>query len=149
MPAMPVADTKHLIIYMMIMTKSIAASTIALSYALIIFYMSFVSAGTLHVIYKRVGIGGDNLPHVLSFVLLAFLIRFMFSTRLYKKLTQCPRVWSVYTSAFLSVTLEISQVFMPTRHASFLDMLLHAAGIFIFFVIDSGIDKYGKRQEYD
>jgi len=146
---MSVADTKHPVIYMTIMIKSIAASTIALSYALIIFYMSFVSAGTLHIIYKRVGIGGDNLLHVLSFILLAFLIRFMFSTRLYQKLTQSPRVWSVYTSAFLSVTLEISQVFMPTRHASVLDLLLHAAGIFIFFVIDSGIDKYGKRQEYD
>jgi VanZ family protein len=73
----------------------------------------------------------------------------MFSTRLYKKLTQNPRVWSVYTSAFLSVTLEVAQMFMPTRHASVFDMLLHAAGIFIFFVIDSGIDKYGKRQEYD
>jgi glycopeptide antibiotics resistance protein len=134
---------------MMIMIKSIAASTITLSYALVIFYMSLVSAGTLHVIYKRVGIGGDNLLHVLSFVLLAFLTRFMFSTKFYKKLTQSPRVWSVCTSAFLSVTIEIFQVFMPTRHASVLDLLLHAAGIFIFFVIDSGIDKYGKKQEFD
>ena len=40
------------------MMKSIAASTVTLSYALAIFYLSFVSAGTLGVIYKRVGITG-------------------------------------------------------------------------------------------
>ena len=127
------------------MIKSIVASTVTLSYALAIFYLSFVNAGTLGAIYKRVGIRGDNLLHVLSFVLLAVLIRFMFSTQLYKIRIQNPRAWSVFTAVFLSGVLEFLQLFMPTRHASVRDLLLHAAGIFIFFIVDRGIDNYGKK----
>ena len=126
--------------------KSIAASTVTLFYALAIFYLSFVSAGTLGAIYKRVGIrGGVSLLHVLAFALLAVLIRFMFSTRLYKIRIQNPRAWSVFTAVFLSGVLEFLQLFMPTRHASVRDLLLHAAGIFIFFIVDRGIDNYGKK----
>jgi hypothetical protein len=128
----------------MTMIKSIAASMVTLSYVLAIFYLSFVSAGTLGEIYKRAGIRGVRLLHVLSFVLLAFLIRFMFSTRLYKSCIQNPRLWSVYTAVFMSGVLEFLQVFMPTRHARIRDLLLHAAGIFIFFVVDRSIDIYGK-----
>jgi VanZ family protein len=121
--------------------KSVAIGTVTLSYALTIFYMSFVSAGTLGVIYKWMGIRGDNLLHVLSFVLLAFLLRFMFATRLYRMRIQDSRAWSVCTAVFLSVIIEILQGFMPTRHASVRDILLHAAGIFIFFIVDRSIDK--------
>jgi hypothetical protein len=127
------------------MIKSIAASTVTLSYALAIFYLSVVSAGTLGVFYKRAGIrGGVSLLHVLAFALLAFLIRFMFSTRLYKMRIPNPRAWSVTTAGVLAGVLEFLQVFMPTRHARARDLLLHAAGIFIFFIVDRGIDKYGR-----
>jgi hypothetical protein len=133
-----------------IMVKSIAASTVTLSYALAIFYLSFVNAGTLGLIYKRIGItGGVSLLHVLSFALLAFLIRFMFSTRLYKTRIQDSRTWSVYTAVILAGIIEILQVFMPTRHARTRDLLLHAAGIFVFFIIDRGIDQYVKWRECD
>jgi hypothetical protein len=132
----------------MIMLKSIAASTVTLSYLLAIFYVSFVSAGTLGMIYKRVGIaGGISLLHVLSFALMAFLLRFMFSTRLYKTRIRDPLAWSVSTTAILAVVLEFLQVFMPTRHARARDLLLHAAGVFIFIIIDKGRDKYGKWRE--
>jgi VanZ family protein len=130
------------------MMKSIAASTVTLFYALAIFYLSFVSAGTLGAIYKRVGIrGGVSLLHVLAFALLAVLIRYMFSTRLYKTWIPNPRAWSVYTAGILAGILEFLQVFMPTRHARARDLLLHAAGIFIFFIVDRGMDKYGKWRE--
>ena len=129
------------------MIKSIVTSTVTLSYALAIFFLSFVSAGTLGEIYKRAGIRGVNLLHMLSFALLAFLLRLMFSTRLYKTKISNPCAWSVYASVILAGVLEFLQVFMPTRHARVRDLLLHAAGIFIFFIIDRGMDKYGKRQE--
>lgn len=130
------------------MVKSIAASTVTLSYVLAIFYLSFVSAGTLGMIYKRVGItGGVSLLHLLSFFLLALLLRFMFSTRLYKPRIQDPSVWSVSTAAVLAGVLEFLQVFLPTRHARARDLLLHAAGIFIFIIVDKGMDKYGKWRE--
>ena len=132
------------------MMKSIAASTVTLSYALAIFYLSFVSAGTLGMIYSRMGItGGVSLFHVLSFALLAFLLRFMFSTRLYKTRIHNPSVWSVYTAVILAGGLEFLQWFMPSRHARVRDLLLHAAGIFIFYIIDRGMDQYGKWRECD
>jgi hypothetical protein len=49
----------------------------------------------------------------------------------------------------LAGILEILQVFLPTRHARARDLLLHAAGIFIFFTIDRGIGKYVKCRECD
>lgn len=130
------------------MVKSIAASTVTLSYVLAIFYLSFVSAGTLGMIYNRVGIrGAISLLHLLSFVLLAFLLRFTFSTRLYIMRIQNPRAWSIYTTVTLAGILEFLQVFIPTRHARARDLLLHAAGIFIFFIIDRGLDIYDKWRE--
>jgi VanZ family protein len=71
--------------------------------------------------------GGVSLLHVLSFALLTFLIRFMFSTRLYKTRIQNPCAWSVYTAVILAGILEILQVFMPTRHAKARDLLFHAS----------------------
>ncbi|MDO9111685.1 MAG: VanZ family protein [Desulfatirhabdiaceae bacterium] len=128
------------------MMKSIVASTVTLSYTLAIFYLSAVSAGTLGMIYKRAGIiHGVGLLHVLSFVLMGFLIRFMFSTQFYRKWIQNPRLWSVCTTVFLAGVLEFLQWFMPTRHARARDLLLHAAGIFIFFIVDWGMERYGRQ----
>ena len=127
------------------MMKSIVASTITLFYVLVIFYLSFVSAGTLGVIYTRVGIReGVSLLHVIAFALLAFLTRFMFSTRLFETRIQNPRAWGVYIAVFLAGVIEFLQCFVPTRHARVRDLLLHAAGIFIFIIIDRGMDNYGK-----
>lgn len=129
------------------MIKSIAASTVTLTYVIALFYLSFVSAGTLGEIYKRTGIRGVGLSHVLSFALLAFLIRFMFSTQLYKTWIQHSRAWSVCFAMFLAMTLEFLQVFIPTRHARVRDLMLHTAGIFIFFIVDRCIAKYGRWRE--
>ena len=93
------------------MMKSIAASTVTLSYALAIFYLSFVSAGTLGMFYKRVGItGGVSLLHLLSFFLMGVLLRFMFSTRLYEAWVHNPRAWSVYTAVILGRSTRVSAV---------------------------------------
>ncbi len=133
-----------------IMVKSIAASAVTLSYALAVFYLSFMSAGMLALVYNRVGIrGGVSLLHVLSFALMAFLLRFMFSTRLYQTRVQNPRFWSVYTAIILAGALEFLQWFMPTRHARVRDLLLHAAGILIFYIADRGMDLYCKWRECD
>jgi VanZ family protein len=130
------------------MIKSIAATSVTLTYALAILYLSFVSAGSLGLFYKRVGItGGVSLLHLLSFFLMGVLLRFMFSTRLYETWVHNPRAWSVCTAGFLAGVLEFVQWFMPSRHARARDLLLHASGIFIFFVIDRGIEKYGKLRK--
>jgi hypothetical protein len=50
---------------------------------------------------------------------------------------------------FLSAALKALQWFMPTRHARVRDLLLHAVGIFIFFIIDWGMDRYCSRRECD
>lgn len=125
--------------------KSIAAGTAALSYTLTVFFFSFVSAGTLQIYYKWAGIESDNLLHVFSFVLLPFLIRLMFSTKLFKAVIQNPRAWSVTIAVFLSVILEMLQAAMPTRHAAVLDLSLHSAGILLFLACDVGFEKLQKQ----
>jgi len=118
------------------MIKSITASVAMLSYAYSLFYLSIVKARTLHLIYRRMGIRSDDLLHLLSFVFLAFLIRVMLSTRLYRPVIQRPLIWSSCIAAIIAVVIEMLQIMISTRHATFLDLSCHWMGILIYFVVD-------------
>jgi glycopeptide antibiotics resistance protein len=112
---------------------SVATTAASFFYISTICYLSFISAGSLGDLYRKTGIDGDDILHVLSFVVLGFVVYSAFSSHIYKKFVKFPRAWSVIVSAILAVVIELVQVNMPTRHASFFDLSLHASGTFIFY----------------
>jgi glycopeptide antibiotics resistance protein len=118
------------------MIASITATSAAMTYVAALCYLSFIRSGRLGMLYRAFGIRNDNVFHILCFILLAFLLRLMFSTRLYRPAIQSPRIWSVSVAIGISLSIELIQLFTPTRHGTSLDFFLHAAGIAIFFIID-------------
>ena len=117
------------------MAVSVGATGLALAYVFMICYASFVGADTLGELYRRSGIEGDDILHVLSFVLLGFILFIAFSSALYRNSIRAPRAWSIFMSALLSIIIELAQISMPTRHASLFDLSLHASGILIFYFL--------------
>jgi len=112
---------------------SVAATAASFIYVSSLCYLSFISAGSLGELYRRTGIGGDDILHIMSFVALGFVLFASFSTYFYRRVVKSPRAWSVFVSAILAIVIELVQVSMPTRHASFFDLSLHASGILIFY----------------
>ncbi len=112
---------------------SIAATAASFFYVSTLCYLSFISAGSLGELYRRTGIGGDDILHTLSFIALGFVLFASFSSYFYRRFVKSPRAWSVFVSAILAIVIELVQVSMPTRHASFFDLSLHASGILIFY----------------
>jgi glycopeptide antibiotics resistance protein len=128
------------------MIASITTTSAALICVLTVCYLSFIKAGKLGILYRTFGIRGDDIFHVLSFILLAFLLRIMFSTSLYRPAIKNPRIWVAWVTLGISLFIESIQIVMPTRHASLLDIILHASGIAIFFVADMVIENITRRR---
>lgn len=113
---------------------SYAASAASFGYIGLLFYLSFIRADELGALYRRTGIEGDDILHILAFAVLGLLMFASFSSSLYRGLIRSPRAWSIASSMALAVVIELVQTNMPTRHASFIDLALHALGIIIFFI---------------
>jgi VanZ family protein len=124
---------------------SFAASAASVGYVGLLFYLSFIQADELGELYRRTGLKGDDLLHILAFAVLGFLMFAAFSSSLYRGFIIAPRAWSIFVSLALAVIIELVQTNMPTRHASVIDLALHALGILIFLLGSLFIAKGGGR----
>lgn len=120
---------------------TITSSVVSLAYMLSLCYLSFIGAGHLGRLYRRYWIQSDDLLHFLAFLLLALLFRVMFFTPLYRKHLRHPKRWAAGMALVLAVFIESVQLVMPTRHATWFDLSLHAAGVCVFLVMDKAIER--------
>lgn len=131
------------------MIAAITSTSAALIFILTMCYLSFIKAGKLGILYRTLGIRADDIFHILSFILLAFLLRIMFSTSVYRSTIKNPRIWGAWVTLGISLFIEWVQLFIPTRHASLLDVVLHISGIAIFIIIDMTIESKIRRKVKD
>jgi len=122
------------------MWLSITSSVVSLGYMLGLCYLSFIGAGHLGRYYRRYWIRSDDLLHFLAFLLLTLLLRVMFSTQMYRKYLRHPKRWAAGLALTLAIFIESVQLVLPTRHATWFDLCLHAAGICAFLAMDKAIE---------
>jgi len=120
--------------------KSITAAIIVLVYFGIIVSLFFMNKSTLFAIYSFVGIENDNWLHVPAFFVLAFLVRLMFSSRIFG--TKNPLFYSAVISIVLGVVLEVLHIYVPSRTFNPMDMLLNLFGISLYIAIDFVVEKH-------
>lgn len=110
-----------------------------MAYMLGLCYLSFIGAGHLGRYYRRYWIQGDDLLHFLAFLLLTMLLRVMFSTPMYRKYLGHPKRWAAGLALTLAIFIESVQAVLPTRHATWFDLVLHASAICLFLAMDKAI----------
>jgi len=122
------------------MKKSVILTLLVAAYLFVLFLFFVMDASELHRVYDRFGIINDNVMHVGAFFFLAFLVRLMFTSKLYA--VKHPLVWSLFASVIIATIIEIIQFYIPSRHPTWLDYMLHIVGIFSYSLIDFLVEKY-------
>lgn len=112
------------------MKKTPIIATFSL-YVLVLFGLFLVPSEKLRIVYDIIGITGDGLFHFISFLILSLFLHSIL--RMYY--VHRPFSWIITISIVLSLGIETIQYFLPTRHASIIDLILHVSGALTYVLI--------------
>ncbi len=128
------------------MKKSIIITIIVVVYISALLTMFFTRASELGIIYSKLGVHNDNFLHFIAFFVLAFLVRLMFTSKLYA--VRHPLVWALVFSVVLAGVIELAQLFVPTRHAKLFDFGMHTTAVVAYIIVDYFTERWIKKHHY-
>jgi len=123
-----------------IMKRSILSAAVVFLYLLLVVSLFFIGRDSLLVIYSFFGIVNDNILHVPAFFVMAFLVRLMFSSRIFK--VKDPLIWCSVVAIVLGIVLELAHLYVPSRTFNPVDMALNMVGIVLYIAVDFLVERH-------
>jgi len=125
------------------MKKSVAITAFVIFYHIVLIVLFSMNNDILLKVYSKIGIVNGSFLHIPAFFFLAFLIRLMFTSKLWA--VHHPLLWSFFVCMGVAILLEVVQVFIPSRTANLTDFIVDIVGILLYLVVDLYFAKHIKR----